>query len=113
VFEQIFSVILNTATYCNAEQRIPSLHLFTLCETGPAHVFMFIGVKNVTNIRNMPTNNQIHTSYNRTEIVSSYTSAENAINYFLKFTKGYISAVKCVSSLHTAITWWSMPNGDQ
>jgi len=74
---------------------------------------MFIGVKNVKNIRNMSTNNHIHTSYNRTEIVSSHTQAENALNYFLKFTKGYTSAVNYLSHLAHSNYMWSIPDGDQ
>jgi len=64
-------LFLNTAAYRNTEQTSPSLHLLTLRETVSAHVFMLIGVKNLKITRNMSTNNEIHKSHNRTEIVSS------------------------------------------
>jgi len=87
-------VFSNTATCRNAEQKIPSLHLLTLCETGSAHDFMLLGVKNVKIIRNMSMNNEIHKSYNR------------ALKCFLIFTKcrlnfsGDLFVPSCTQQLH-------------
>jgi len=45
---------------------------YRLCETGSANDFMLIGVKNVKIIHNMSMHNEIHISYNRTEIVPCF-----------------------------------------